>query len=677
MNLLAKIKAKLTTILKTKKQQVKLAAYSLVGLFVVAVSFQNCGSGFQASSLEEGLSIQSSESGNTRRTIDGGTTSGSTGGSTAGSNSSSANSCVAGNIGWNGSTVNGVTASCSASYGTIQIGGSVTVSDNTAPGTGSAIVRCSNNGVVSVDAATSSCVNSTGSTGGSSGTSGGTTGSTTGGTSGGTSGGTTSGGTTGGTTSGGTTGGNACQLASDIILTDSSGATCRFRGASSYPDNNSGRGMSYTAAGDASKDVKPGVGRVCLKCVNNVIQLSTNPDVDCAAYTNDRRQYCEPSSCVVNSNYGWSKCQANNQAMVIPYGEERTFSNVSDLANSGSVKVKCERVGVNQEVTVKEQSCDIKPVFGFHSLKVEYGSAATPATIGYQSGFKVKESDKKTFLAVLQGGQYVPSSKEATYEDITGSAPISSDSGYNIEVSKVTLTECNQANAADCRFKEIDPNKLSFESVSGSDGVTVRPNSMFVCFDLGQSVAAKRGLINCDSLGTSIFYITDKDQSLFPSGTMAKRGTMVIANSRTFAKGIVNIRVSINSATPGVPADYVGRYSEFAVEILNRPDIRLIPNQKLFTDYGASLITINAVGEEGSLNGNATFETKSCSAVASTGATIPGAFDSASTGSPNRYRLDQNALKALPQGTELTVTCSAKLYNSAETASTVYREIKP
>lgn len=122
------------------------------------------------------------------------------------------------------------------------------------------------------------------------------------------------------------------------------------------PPNN-GAGASYSTSSLVTDKV-PGSGRICLVCVNNKMQVSSNPDSDCVSAPSGQRQVCVPKTCQVDSNKAWGLCAAKNAARVLAWGESITLQNISSKASSGSITLTCSgQSGLNGVPQESDANC--------------------------------------------------------------------------------------------------------------------------------------------------------------------------------------------------------------------------------------------------------------------------------------------------------------------------------
>jgi hypothetical protein len=281
----------------------------------------------------------------------------------------------------------------------------------------------------------------------------------------------------------------------------------------------------------------------------------------------------------------------------------------------------------------------------------------------YQPLGELFEAGNRTLIA--------DGSREAMYEEITGNASLKIEDPERISPTKVTMTECYRGRINDCRTHNLDPNKLSWELIGWDSTSILYPDTKnMLCVDTGQSVAEKRGIIDCGARGAGIIILSDRDQSLFaPQLNIPTRGTLLSYNSRGVASGKFIIRASITKDTPGFE-QFAGSHADYSVEIKNRLDLHLSTNvSNVFEGYGVPLVSVETISEAG-FSDNVTYKSVSCSGTLSNGQSV------GMTKRPYENRFSFNSrLDQLPKGTSISINCSASTYDG-QSASVRMVQIK-
>lgn len=469
------------------------------------------------------------------------------------------------------------------------------------------------------------------------------------------------------TTTGSSCDASAFPASGKISWTDSSsGATCHVTlqtAITSLPANN-GAGVSYTAYGTTS-DSKPGSGRLCLKCVNNAIVLSTNPDSDCASYTGTvQKQFCQASTCSVRANYTWGSCAATNAASTLAYGASVTLQNTLADGSTGSVTLTCDRIGLNQNPSISNNTCQGVPSWQATSLKVDYPTDKISA-----AGI-LKEGERKFY-------DFNNPTVEISYDQmLKGASFVGSEPEY-ISPTKATLTECKAGvYPPECRPLDVDLNKLKFSVVGyGSDTTPHSPESNWVCINTGQSVAEKRGLIDCGARGAVLVMLNNSDPTLFnpPLAGAKVRGTISNYGSMGYAQGSFKIRAEITSATTGF-SKYAGMAVEIPITLVNRVDFHITSNvTDIFATYGGIVFDLEILGENGWVNG-ATYAARACKIKVGT-TEFPVTFDNTYSNTFRYTTAIKNAITSAASGTEVQINCEANY--QGQVGSTFRVEKKP
>ncbi|MBK7962855.1 MAG: hypothetical protein IPK04_17680 [Bdellovibrionales bacterium] len=290
------------------------------------------------------------------------------------------------------------------------------------------------------------------------------------------------------------------------------------------------------------------------------------------------------------------------------------------------------------------------------SFVIEYDSNLKPGSYSSDMNGTVLEPGNRTLVNGLN--------RIATFEEIASNTPLTIEAGVRASPTKVTITECDRHHFNNCKVHDVDPNKLSW-SFEGRENTSTL-NSMFLCVNTGQSVAEKRGVVDCGAQGVGMVMIFDKDPTLLPANLLLpRRGTLGFSNSRGYAEGTFAVKAKILPDTPGLEK-YAGQTGEYTVGIKNRLDLRLSVNTiNIFAAYGTPLVTVNVLGEDG-LHDNYTFKSIGCQATLASGQTIT----MTKRQYENRFSFNQK-MADLPAGTIVHVDCQATTFDGLEIASKI------
>lgn len=369
------------------------------------------------------------------------------------------------------------------------------------------------------------------------------------------------------------------------------------------------------------------------------------------------------ATCTVPATYSWGGgCRASNTARTLAYGEQISFSNTAAEANSGSITLECSQSSQqNGYASVVSESCDVKPVYEFHRLDLEYGGPIQRVPDNQISSAGVKGR-------LLESGEqvYFSNSGEVAYaEDITArnaatgnwlNAITSPFTNPDVAMpTQARLVECARGQINNCRTHNIAVTNLEWSiSSTQGDASSHSASSNWLCFDAGRSVSDKRGLIDCGARGSVAIMLSAAD------------GTIRSTNTRGHTNGRFTVRAAIKSSTPGF-GNYAGAYGEYPIDLENRIDIKLTSNMTEITGYGRMIHWINVIGENG-LSDSATLQSKSCRAITDAGVDLP--IDFETYNGNNQFSIRASAVAALPAGThQVKITCTAATYGSTVSAS--------
>ncbi len=307
-------------------------------------------------------------------------------------------------------------------------------------------------------------------------------------------------------------------------------------------------------------------------------------------------------------------------------------------------------------------SAPAEPVWLITSFQIEYGAPMKPL------GPMTHQTNQGELMEAANRTLLKDTNRDAYYSDIVGNGWLIIEDPEKVSPSRVTVIECQRDAINVCRTHSVNPNDLSW-SMAGMDN-TYLLHSSFMCVNTGQSVAEKRGLIDCGAQGAGAFMISDRDPRLFSASVnMPTRGTLWSSNTRAFASGKFKVIAKILPTTPEL-GKFAGVTGEYEVTIKNRMDLQLSVNTgSIFESYGIPLVSVNYVTSEGPMDG-VTYKSVNCNAMASNGESLV----MEQRMYENRFSF-KRAPASLPSGTTVKVSCSATTYDG-QSASVAFEQTK-
>ena len=450
-----------------------------------------------------------------------------------------------------------------------------------------------------------------------------------------------------------------CKLKCLSTQTRNVAGTCEENCNLAINDMVGGQCLPKCAAGQ----VRDGVTCKSSSCSNGAIapnctDCGSNKHLEGTSCTSNTRS-CNPQPANTKDGYQiWSGGAWQSACL--------GFSCVTGYDNvNGICKLSCganqERVGENCVAACNSQlgqervggSCQV--VYQFYSLSIGYDSKIK------KSGNvnSILEADTKTYLYDAVNGVKI---REATYDEVTNSSvSIVMDPSEAIRPVSASLLECSRIASNVCRSRDVDMSKLTWTLEGGNNTSRWQPESNWLCVNTGQSVVEKRALIDCGASGAVLLMISDKIAGPEP------RGTILSTNSRGFASGSFTVRASISNSTTGFES-YAGRSGSLDIQLENRLDMHLSTNQSIFEGYGVAVLTTELIVAEG-FGANATFKTLTCTAITSTGVSIP----MTKRQYENQFDFGSPKPATLPTGTTVTISCSGTLYDDQSASATMVR----